>query len=183
MASAAMKAVGSVSGNQPRVQRIIENAAQTFESGTPLQIDAASGSLEAWDGSTVTRGIAGISTEGGANLTTAGVAETENFGSVPYQASAVNIPRGAPLNDGMTGCEVAAQDTVFEGEMDSSITVDETLIGDHYGMTIDSDGHWYIDSAKTTIGTNTVCVIVGISEYNTRGVRFIFEQAVQALGA
>ena len=73
MASALIQERGTVSGNQNRATRLNEDAAQTFLAGTPLQMNQPTGGLKAWDGVTITNGIAGIGKEFGANLTTVGV--------------------------------------------------------------------------------------------------------------
>jgi len=166
--SAEIHAIQSVSGNQPRIARIGEKATQTFLAGVPLQIDA-SGYMKEWDGSTLLIGIAGFSKEFGANLTTNAVAQTLTFGKVPYESSAVNIPRGAPLNDGKTGFEVATDDSVFYGQVGTTTAV--TDVGLQYGLTKDTDGHWYIDKSKT--GANAVVSIVALDTIDTtRGVHF-----------
>jgi hypothetical protein len=127
--------------------------------GTPVSIEAADGGVQAWNGTTIAFGIAGFSLEAASNLTTTGVPKTLTFGSVPNETSAVNIPRGAPLNDGRVGFETADQDTVFRGQVGPAQTALATDVGIKYGMTIDTDGHWYVDKTKTTVGTNTVCTI------------------------
>ncbi len=169
MASIEIHSVQTVSGNQARVRRIIEDDAQTFLAGTPVSIEAADGGVQAWDGSTVAFGIAGFSLEAASNLVTAGVAKTLTFGSVPNEASAVNIPRGAPLNDGRVGFETATEDTVFRGQVGPSQTALATDVGVSYGMTIDSDGHWYVDKTKSTVPTNTVVTIVKLDPTDQGG--------------
>jgi hypothetical protein len=162
------------------VRRIIEEASQTVANGPPgipVQIASGDGGVQIWDGTTVARGIAGFSLEGFSNLTTVGVAKTLTFGSVPYESSAVNIPRGAPLNDGRIGFEVAAQDTVFRGQVGPSQTAVAADVGVQYGMTQDSDKSWYVDRTKSTVGTNTVVTIVKLDPQDQsaspRGVYFV----------
>ncbi len=185
--SAEMKVVRTVSGNSPLVNRIIENAAQTFLRGTVVQIDAATGSIEEWDGATYAVGIAGIAAEFSSDLTTAGVAETPGALSnrVPYQASALLIPLGAPPNDGKIGVQVANLDNVFYGQTDD--TVVQADVGDQFGLTKDTDGHWYVDQTKNTVGVNTAVVIVGLDPLDQgtprRGVFFQFVAAVMQLQA
>lgn len=169
MASIEIHSVQTVSGNQARVRRIIEDDAQTFLPGTPVSIEAADGGVQAWDGVTIALGIAGFSLEAANNLTTTGVAKTLTFGSVPNEASAVNIPRGAPLNDGRVGFEVSAPDTIFRGQVGPAQTALATDVGIAYGMTIDSDGHWYVDKTKTTVGTNTVVTITKLDPIDQGG--------------
>jgi hypothetical protein len=178
-----MKAIGSVSGNQPRVSRIIENAGQTFKAGTVVQLDEATGSVEVWDGVTYPDGILGIVQEAGSNLATAGTPKTLTFGSVPNQSAAVNIPRGAPLNDGMVGVELAVEDSVFFGEVGPAQAASrvQAIVGDSFGLTLDADGYWYVDLTKTTpdIGVR----ITKLDENDPRGVQFVFLAAAAQLPA
>jgi hypothetical protein len=196
VASALMYALQTVSGNQPRIRRIIEKAGQTFLAGTPVVIDTASGAMIAWGGSTTAFGIAGITKEPGSNLgatpptpltTTIGIggpagaqgAKVLSFGAVPFQTAALNIPRGAPINDGRIGFEVADPDTVFYGQVGPSQTTVATDVGTQYGMTIDSDNHWFVDKTKT--GGTVVCTIVKLDPNDLsatpRGVYFTFLQS------
>lgn len=188
MSSIEIHSVQTVSGNQARVRRIIEEATQTFLQGTPVML-AADGGVEAWNGSTIAYGIAGFSLSAASNLTTLGVAKTLTFGSVPNESSAVNIPRGAPLNDGRVDFEVSTPDTIFRGQVGPSQTVTAANVGVQYGMTIDSDGHWYVDTTKTTVGTNTVCTVtkldptdqggypLSVPPTSPRGVYFVINPA------
>lgn len=158
---------------------INEKAGQTFKLGTPVQL--ASGVVQAWDGATVAVGIIGISDIDAANLATDGAGApgpftgvgfpgtSTTFGSVPFEASAVNIPRGAPFSTGQTLIAAATQETIFIGQVDNanfsgggSATPLQSDIGVQYGLTADSNGHWYVDKNKSTVGTNTVVEIVGI---------------------
>ena len=118
---------------------------------------------------TVAFGIAGFSLSAASNLTTTGVAKTLTFGSVPNEASAVNIPRGAPLNDGRVDFETSSQDTVFRGQVGPAQTALATDVGVSYGMTIDADGHWYVDKTKSTVGVNTVVSIVKLDPSDQGG--------------
>lgn len=167
MASIPIHSVQTVSGNQARVRRISEKETQTFLMGTPVQLTA--GYLAAWDGVTIPFGIAGFSLSAASNLTTHGVPKTLTFGSVPNESSAVNIPRGAPLNDGRCDFETATQDTIFRGLVGPSQTVTQANVGIKYGMTIDSDGYWYVDTTKTTVGTNTVLTVTKLDPVDQGG--------------
>lgn len=188
MASALIQERGTVSGNQFRMTRLNEDAAQTFLQGTPLQINNATGALKAWDGVTVSAGIAGIAKEFGANLTTAGVPLGTNqppagpsavgpgggitFGSVQNEPGAINLSRPY-FNDGKTGAILAITDNVFYGQVGPAQVVASTDIGKQYGMTKDADGHWFVD--KTKVGAAAVCVITGLDNWDTaRGVLFTF---------
>jgi hypothetical protein len=160
------------------MQRIFEDAGQTFLQGTPLQINTADGGLKAWDGVTITNGIAGISKEFGANLTTVGVplgtnvpaqvpsgAGGQTFGSVQNEPAAVNFSRPY-FNDGMTGIILFIPDTVFYAQCGPTQTVATTDRGKQYGMTKDTDGHWYVDKTKT--GASAVWLVVGFDQYDTQ---------------
>lgn len=191
MASAEIHAVGTVSGNQARMRRIIEEASQTFLVGVPVQIAAGDGGLKEWDGTTLANAIAGFSKEAGNNLAALGVAPTAavpsaqslTFGSVPFETSAKNI--GRPLfNDGRIGFEVAETDNVFAGQINpTGQTALATDIGKTYGMTKDSDGHWYVDKTKT--GANAVVQIVKLDPSDQsatpRGVYFVVLAAAAQL--
>lgn len=175
MASAAIYPIRTVSGNQPQMRRIIEKAAMSFKAGTPVEIDVAGGSVMVWDGTTVAGAILGISAEDASSLTTAGVAKTLTYGSVPNEASAVNIPRGAPMNDGRVGVFIANDDTTFFGQVGPATTTAVTDIGKQYGLTVDTDGHWYVDKSKSTAGVNTVVMVTKLDPIDTsRGVHFRF---------
>jgi hypothetical protein len=168
--------VRTVSGNQPLIRALLEDAAQTFLAGTPVFLDST-GYLAAVG--TDPRSIVGFSLAFGNNLTTDGVALQPSFGSVPYQTAAVNLLRPY-FNDGRSYVEMATTDTIFYGQVGTSVS--QANVGISYGITKDTDGHWYIDLAKTTGGTNTVATIVEISPYDLsatpRGVFFTLLPAV-----
>jgi hypothetical protein len=176
VASSEIHSIQTVSGNQPRIRDIIEEAGQTFKAGTPVSIASGDGGVQAWNGSTIAYGIAGFSKVAGNNLTTTGVAQQITQGSVPNQSAAQNIQRPY-FNDGTMMFEVAVADTIFLGQVGPSQSVTAANVGKQYGMTIDSDGHWYVDTTKTTVGTNTVAEIVKLDpndqSASPRGVYFI----------
>ena len=195
MASALIQERGTVSGNQWRMQRLNEDAGQTFLAGTPLMINLATGGLKAWDGVTITNGIAGIGKEFGANLTTVGVplgtqqAPSNSptvgggitFGSVPNEALAVNLSRPY-FNDGKTGCVLAIPDSIFYAQVGPAQITAATDIGKQYGLTKDVDGHWYVD--KNKIGNSACVVITGLDNWDTaRGVLFTFLPGVAQIQA
>jgi hypothetical protein len=191
LASAEIHSVQTISGNQPRMRRIIEEAGQTFLPGTPVQVAAGDGGLKAWDGATVTRGIAGFSKEAGNNLAALGVIPTASVpgtqpsgGSVPFEASAQSITRPF-FRDGRSGFEVAVEDTVFLGQVGPSQTALATDVGVQYGMTIDADNHWFVDKTKSTVGTNTVVTIIKLDPNDQsatpRGVYFVVTTGAQQL--
>lgn len=185
MASIEIHSIQTVSGNQPRIRNIIEEAAQVFLAGTPLQ-KKADGGIGAWDGTTIPLGIAGFSKVSGANLTTLGVPQQQTFGSVPNQPAGVNLSRPY-FNDGRTLFEVSVADTVFLGQVGPAQTALITDIGIQYGMTKDSDNHWYVDKTKTTVGTNTVVTIEKLDPNDQsatpRGVYFVVVPAAAQLVA
>src|SRR5258708_20010641 len=162
MATAEMHSVQSISGNQPRIKRVIEEAGQTFLPGTPVQVAAGDGGLQAWvQGATK---IAGFSKEAGNNLAALGVLPTAavnpnpqpSSGSVPFEASAVSITRPF-FRDGRIGVEMANTDTIFQGQVGPAQTALATDVGVTYNLTKDADNHWYVDKTNTT---NLVATIV-----------------------
>jgi hypothetical protein len=183
MASAAIQEIQSTTQQQPTITRTIEMAGQTFQIGVPLMVNVTNGGLMEWDGTTVANGIAGISKSPGANLATTGVAQTmATRQTVPNQPLAVVIPVGAPLNDGRTDIAIAVQSTVFQGQVGPTQTTLPTDLTVQYGMTKDTDNHWYVDKTKT--GTAAAVVkIVKLDFWDTlRGVHFVFlPSAIQKL--
>jgi hypothetical protein len=150
LASIEIHSIQTVSGNQPRIRRLGEAAGGVYLAGTPLTLNAA-GFVIPWAGTvyaTTVGGIIGFSKEFGANLTTAGVAQQQTFGSVPNQTLAVNISRPY-FNDGLTGVETADVDTIFLAQVGPAQTAVQANIGLVYGMTKDADNHWFLDLTKT----------------------------------
>lgn len=188
----------TVSGNTPNTVSIPEAASQTFKQGVPVQVNG-SGYNKVWDGTTVSAGIIGVSNQFGSNLATAGVGAPgvfgqigppgaiQTYGSVPNQSSAVNIALGTPITDGRTLVLSAVGDTIFEAMCDASsgstFTPTEASLYAFYGLTADTNGYWYIDLAKTTVGTNTVVQVVGFNPIDQLSVnarlRFIFAIAAR----
>ena len=185
MATALIQERGTVSGNQMRMSRLIEDAGQIFLSGTPVQKNAANGAVQAFAGAAATT-LLGIAKEFGMSLTTAGAplglpANTAGrmpplgggytFGSVPNQPLAKNLSRPV-FNDGRTGVVLAIPDTVFYGQVGPSAAAPtNALIGTQAGLTKDTDGHWYVDAAAT----GKLLVITGLDTWDTaRGVLFTF---------
>jgi hypothetical protein len=196
MASAEIHSIQTVSGQQPRMRRLPEEAGQTFLPGTPVQIAAGDGGIKAWDGVTVAFGIAGFSKEFGNNLAALGVTPTAAVNpspqpstgqAVPFQPLAVSISR--PLfRDGRQGFEVAVADTVFLGQVGPAQFTLATDVGKQFGMTLDADGHWFVD--KTKLGAAAVVEVVrldpndqGVIGVTTRGVYFIVLPAAAQLVA
>lgn len=158
----------AVGGAAAAIRRFAEKATQTFQIGTPVQIEAASGYLQACAtiNSAATALIAGISAEQGASLTSNGVAKTQNLtNKVQNQSAAVITPLGAPMNDGTSGLFVANNESVFEGILgdstdDTLAVVAATDLGAIFGLTKDATTLcWYIDKAITTVNGGA-CVVI-----------------------
>jgi hypothetical protein len=147
------------------IRRLLEKSAQIFLIGVPVQVEVASGFIIECAAivSAATALIAGFATEFANNLTTSGVAKTLTYGSVQNQALAVEIPVGAPPNDGTMGLHEAIDETLFVGVLgdgaDNTLAIiAQTDIGKLYGLTKDAgNNYWYIDHNKTTVGTGA-CV-------------------------
>jgi hypothetical protein len=163
-----------------------EEAAQTFVEGTPVQINATDGGLQAWDGTTLTRGIAGIANSNANNLGTTGAGIQQPFsaqvgpGSVigSYAANAnqplaLITPPGVPFTDGTLGYYIALPTTRFTGKLGTSATVTPVAtaynqVGLIYGLTKDTgNNYWYVDTNKT--GGSAAVLIVGISPLEAIG--------------
>lgn len=163
--------VRTVSGNSPQIIGYSEKAGQTFKQGTPVQL--TSGVALVWDGTTVAAGILGIACNAGSNLATDGKGAPGPFGpvgppgavlyqqNVQNQSAAFNIPHGSPAVDGRQLVEIANDDTIFEAMVDNNTGASYTLaaanIGVAYGLTVDTNGFWYVDLAKTT---TSACVVI-----------------------
>ena len=190
----------SFSGNQWKAFRLIEESAQTFKLGTVLAL-AADGGVIAWAGATVSGALGspiGISYEAASNLATTGkgapnpqqpvvgLGAALTFGSVQNESAAVNIPHGAPLNDGRVGFFTANPDNVYSatlGNAGSPATPANTDVGATYGLTIDSGSNfWYVDKSKS----NLVKVVdLDLRDAPAAGTRVLFvflQTAVQILG-
>jgi hypothetical protein len=168
-----------------------EKAAQTFFNGTPVQLNA--GFVQAWDGVTIVKGILGIAEEDAHNLATNGAGAPTafgivgppgtgtTFGHVPNQSSAVNIPEGAPASLGYIDVANASPETFFIGQTDNSTgaatTPTQANVGSQYGLSLDANGYWYVDFAKTTPGTNTVVVMTSLHpiDGSIANARIIFQ--------
>jgi hypothetical protein len=192
--------VKNFSGNQWKAFRVIEESAQTFKAGTVVAL-AADGGVIAWGGVTVSGALGspiGISYEAASNLSSTGLGAPQPnqpvtgpgaslfFGTVPNEASAKNIPHGAPINDGRVGFFTANADNVFSatlGNAGNPATPAATDVGATYGLTLDTGGNfWYVDKSKTNL-----VKVVGLDLRDTPAsgsrVLFVFLQtAVQILG-
>ena len=177
-----------------------EKAGQTFQFGTPVQLNA--GYVQAWDGVTVAASILGVAESFGLNLASNGLGAPtppfgqitgtqviQTYGSVPNQPSGVNIALGTPMSDGRTLYMEPNSDNVFQALFDNSTgvvaadwTPVQTDIGVNYGLTKDANGFWYVDKGKT--GNNAVLQVVGLpnGSYLNAPVTFIFlAAAVQVI--
>jgi hypothetical protein len=152
----------------PLTKALAELSSQTFKFGTPVQ-NNGSGYCKAWDGTTITAGILGIAESPGQNLSSSGKGAPgmpfgpigppgaiQTYGFVPNETSAVNIALGTPVADGRTLFVEANDDNVFQAVFDNSAgtvaadyTPTQADIGASYGLTVDSNGFWYVDKNKT----------------------------------
>jgi hypothetical protein len=139
-----------------------------------------SGFVQAWDGTTVTAGILGVSESFGSNLGSAGLGAPvapfggvtgniaiQTWGSVVNQPSAVNIALGTPVTDGRTLYIEPNQDNIFQALYDNSTgtvtanwTTTQATVGAILGLTKDANGYWYVDGGKT--GASAVLQVVGL---------------------
>jgi hypothetical protein len=166
-------------GTTPFTSSQSEAAGQTFLSGTPVQLNG-SGNVQAWDGTTVTAGILGVSESFGSNLGSAGAGAPvapfggvtgnmaiQTWGSVVNQPLGVNIALGTPVTDGRTLYMEPNQDNVFQALYDNSTgtvtanwTTTQATVGAILGLTKDANGYWYVDGGKT--GASAVVQVVGL---------------------
>jgi hypothetical protein len=180
VASAVIASLNTQSGNDPRKRRIAEKAGQTFLLGVPLQYDNVAFGMKEWDGVTIAGGIAGVSKEPASNLAATGVRQFQTLSNspVPNQPLAQPIVRGAPYNDGRVGFELADEDVLYFAQVGPAQVVAATDLMAQYGMTKDTDGHWFVD--KNKVGAAAVCQVVKLDTIDTvRGVQIVFLPAVQ----
>jgi hypothetical protein len=186
--------VASTSGNQWNANRLIEEATQTFKLGTVVSVKPADGGIQAWDGATLTGAQGsptGVSYEAASNIASTGLGAptpfspltglgaTLSFGSVPNQASAKNIPHGAPINDGRVGLIFASPDTKFSatfGNAGNTATPANTDVGLSYGLTLDTGANfWYVDKSKTGAAAAVKVVALDPRDVPAAGTRVIFQ--------
>ena len=169
------------------VLHIIEEATQTAPAGTPCMINATDGGVQAWDGSTVTAGIAGFLIENFSNLATTGLGAPQGFSPVlgagstigsyaanPNQPLAVITPSLVPINDGGVSFAVGFPGTEFVAALGSSAATSNTAVatanqyvGQAYGLTKDANGYWYVDINVT--GANAVARITQLDPRDAVG--------------
>lgn len=150
---------------QAIMRRLAEKAAQTFKIGVPVQVEVATGFIIECAAivSAATALIAGFASEFANNLVASGVAKTLTYGAVQNQPLAVEIPIGAPPNDGTMGLHEAVDSTIFVGVLGDGATAAlaitaQTDMGKLYGLTKDAgNGFWYIDH-NIVLVANGACV-------------------------
>jgi hypothetical protein len=193
--------VESISGNQFRAMRLIEELTQTFQAGTPVSIAAGDGGVQAWSPNTGATGVnlgqggvCGISYEAASNLTATGAgaptplsplvgvgAVLGTIKNVPNQSAATTIFHGAPINDGRVGFILPTADTIFSailGNNGNPVTPANTDVGKNYGLTLDSNSkYWYVDRNKSTVGTNVVLTVIALDlrDIPASGTRVLFQ--------
>lgn len=167
----------------PEIRRIAEHATQTFQAGTPVQIDADGFLIESPAQSSAIL-CAGISLEPGHSLTSDGVPKHLTYGAVQNQASAVLIPVGAPPSDGKCGFVVAGPSIIFKGKLRAAGSVAQTLLNQLAGLVEDTNHFWYVDETVTNPASGALVEIVElIDPIGTAAgyVGFKFTQAAQQL--
>lgn len=180
------KVIGS-SDALPLIRSLPQKASLTIKLGTPVVL--SSGYLierTAIDGAT--KVIAGFTLQAGDNLASDGTAPVGGsgitYGSVPNQASAKNIPIGAPPADGTMIIAVAADTNIFYAKTDDAHTVAVTDLGSIFGLTKDSTtGLWFVDTTITAAASGACVEVTDLIELGTVGgkVGFKVTRAYQQL--
>jgi hypothetical protein len=145
-----------VGGGFPEIRRFAENNNCTFLAGTPVKLE--SGYVEPLAEANNNNCLAGIAIEPGANLAADGTAETLTYGSVINQNNAVNIPQGAPINDGKCGVLIASQHARFMGTVGNNNNLAQAMVGAVHGLVKDSNNYWYIDNGVNGAGNGYVVI-------------------------
>jgi hypothetical protein len=169
--------VQTVSGNQEEIFNYVEGATQTFNNGTPVVISSGAVVASTSPLSGGTNLLAGIAAYPGHNLASAGKGASPlygsigfpggapTFGSVPNQASAVNLLHGSPFVDGLMPTYLAVEDTIFEVQVDNStgsnFTASTADLGKYATLVTDANNWWYLDrnTISTTVGTLSVVIL------------------------
>ncbi len=150
------------SDSLPTQMRMAEVSSLTVNYGTPVRIVSGYvAEMDTIDGTDDL--ILGFTSEGSHTLGTSGTAPQggsgTTYGSVPNQASAKNIPIGAPMADGTLGVFLAQDDTIFVGVTDAAHTTIITDIGSTFGLTKDSTtSNWFVDTTITSTASGA-CVL------------------------
>ena len=163
------------------MQALVEEAGQTYLYGMPVQVNGTDGGVQLWDGTTLTAGIAGFSSQPAQNLGTTGAGAPSAWNPITgagssignyappgdaNQPSAVITPPMTPISDGLAYFFVAAPTTVFRARIGTSSTVTPVAttnqqVGVAYGLTKDTGNNfWYVDTNKT--GGSAAVRIVGL---------------------
>src|SRR5262252_3345889 len=150
------KVIGGPGDALPLSMRLPLAALQTLAFGTIVQIVA--GFVQAAGTIAAPTLLAGVSSQAGDNLATAGTAPFGGssiiYGRVPNQPAAVNIPIGAPPMDGTLGVILASDSTIFDGVTDAAHVLAATDVGSVFGLTKDATtGQWFVDTTITTPAT------------------------------
>ncbi len=196
-------AIENRANTAPLTSALLEAATQTFKFGTPVNVNS-SGFVAAWNGTSYTAAILGISESFGLNLASNGLGAPglpfgqiaqpgaiQTYGFVFNEPLAYDIALGTPISDGRTLFIYANSDNIFEAIFDNSNgtvaanwTPTQAMINTsagQLGLTVDTNGFWYVDANKT--GGSAVLQVVGVNPndgfiVNAR-VRFQFLAAAQ----
>lgn len=203
-------AVSTLSGNQEKIQNVLEAASQTFVQGTPVKLNSSGNTVAATAGSGSAQEVFyGISALRGKNLSSAGLGASPLYGSItpPWGQGAVqdvvnepnaySVFHGAPFLDGLTLVQVANLDTIFEIQVDASTgsTYNATtaLVGSTIALNVDGNGFWYADLANvnasnyadlTVLSLNPLDLVAGstTTQQNNGRIRVAFTtSSIQAL--
>src|SRR5271165_1539307 len=177
--------VGTISGNQPLINNLLEGSGAVWQPGTPVQI-ATSVKTGYTIPSVPSNGttqviVKGISFLPGKNLATNGAGASPPFGSigfpgglgatqtVPNQPSAYNIYHGAPFIDGLSLVGIANLDTIWAVQVDASsgttYNYDASIIyvGSTIALAKDTNGWWYADLFRPNTANYADVNIVGFN--------------------
>lgn len=146
----------------PAMLRRPQGATQTFQLGVPLTLSSGYLIEATFSAADI---VYGFSTEPGANLAAAGVAQQSSEGTPPNQPSAVITASGAWPKDGLVGLLEANANNVFSISLKAAQVFTQALITNPatlYGLTKDSTtGFWYLDNTDTS-GNNAVAHLLGV---------------------
>ncbi len=164
---------------QPVIKRFGEEASQTFLMGVPVTCNVAvSGDIYAWaaNANVAANNVAGFSTEPGSNLTANHTARHLTYGSVQGQANAVQIPIGAPINDGTVGVILATDTIIFVAKCNDAHNIALTDIGTVQGMTKDTNNYFFIEfGANNAAANGAFCLITELVDpVGTAGGKLAF---------
>jgi hypothetical protein len=141
MARQAIRAVKAVGLSAIPSLTSPETNAATFKKGAPLIDTSGAGYLGI--AGTDPRAIVGVATEPGHNSTSAGDDNVRFIPALPHIIFEGTLAQASDLGNYI------------------SLATDRWA---EYGITVDSDGIWYLDKDKVTGGNNTVARIVGFKD-------------------